>query len=225
MPVDTTSLARTIVGVADAMEHSAPELRALDAAIGDGDLGVTFTLGARAIRRVVVELEQVEPATLLVACGRAFANANPSTMGALLGAGLNAAGVAVRGRIQLDAADFEAMGSAACNAIQTLGRAELGQKTVLDALRPSIEALAATTGRGSLEVVAAMRAAAEEGAASMDAKKSQIGRASWLGERSRGRRDPGAQSWVLMLAAVEAMLGTPDSAMAEMTSAERKDEA
>lgn len=213
MAVDTADLARVVVGVAAFMEESAPELRALDAAIGDGDLGVTFTLGARAVRRVVAGLEQVEPATLLVACGRAFANANPSTMGALLGAGLTAAGRAVRGRVSLEPADFAAMASEAREAIQSLGLAEPGQKTVLDALVPSIGALAAAVaaGRGSLEAVSAMRAAALEGAAAMDPVESQIGRASWLGERSRGKRDPGAQSWVLILTAVERMLDSNGS--------------
>ena len=213
MAVDTASLARIVVGVAAFMEESAPELRALDAAIGDGDLGVTFTLGARAVRRVVAELEEAEPATLLVACGRAFANANPSTMGALLGAGLSAAGGVVRGRVSLERTDFEAMASAARDAIQSLGLAEPGQKTVLDALVPSIGALAAAVaaGRGSLQVVSAMRAAAFEGAAAMDPVESQIGRASWLGERSRGKRDPGAQSWVMILTAVERMLDADGS--------------
>lgn len=228
MAVDTSSLARFIVGVAEAMEAAAPELRVLDAAIGDGDLGVTFTLGARAVRRVVAELEQGEPATLLVACGRAFANANPSTMGALLGAALGAAGAAVRGRVELSPADFELMGTAACDAIRTLGRAEPGQKTLLDALIPSLDALSAAVaeGRDPVETVAATRAAAAAGAAAMDPVESQIGRAAWLGERSRGKRDPGAQSWVMMLSAVERMLGASavtaaDSAPAERTPAER----
>lgn len=190
------------------MEDAAPKLRALDAAIGDGDLGVTFTLGARAIGRVVGELEHVEPATLLVACGRAFANANPSTMGALIGAGLTAAGATVRGHISLSPADFEAMGIAAYEAIRTLGRAERGQKTLLDALFPSIEALAdeVRTGSDPLTAVRSMRNAAEQGAAEMDAAQSQIGRASWLGERSRGKRDPGAESWAMILRAIERLL-------------------
>src|SRR5262249_45272270 len=141
MTLDAKTLAELIRRVSTDMTEMAGEVRALDAAMGDGDLGLTLTLGARAIQATVAELEDVEPATLLSSCARAVATANPSTMAALVGAGLAAAGASLRGRLVLSGGECVVAARAAYESMRRLGKSEPGQKTILDSMGPSVDAL------------------------------------------------------------------------------------
>ncbi len=177
------------------------ELRDLDQALGDGDLGITVSLGAGAIIEALDELgDDATPSEIARACAKAFANANPSTMAALVAGGLLAGSKAWAGRDDVDVAAAAEFVRAAGENISQRGKSQLGDKTILDAILPAADALAAATdGR---EGLAAAVAAAERAVLETQNLQSRRGRASWLQERSIGLKDPGAtamwrylQSW------------------------------
>jgi dihydroxyacetone kinase-like protein len=177
------------------------ELRDLDSAIGDGDLGITVSRGAEAARKAIAALPpESTPSEVLRALATAIASANPSSFAALVATGLLAASRSIAGSASLTASDVVTMAKQAVPAIAKRGKAEVGDKTVLDALVPSIAALEASTADGALEaMIAAARKAIDDTAAAVSRK----GRAAWLGERTIGHPDPGATAYLRFLEAVE----------------------
>ena len=180
--------------VLEKLEGSAEELNRLDAAVGDGDLGVTMTLGCRAVRKLMPEVVSQDIGTIVARSGMAFNGAAPSTMGALLAIGAMRAGREVKGAQQIDLAMLAKMTRAAHLGIKEKGQAERGDKTMLDALGPSADALEAATaeGRSLRDAVHAASAAAKAGVEATIPLKAKSGRAAWITERTAGQPDPGA---------------------------------
>jgi dihydroxyacetone kinase-like protein len=181
--------------------ESRDELRDLDAALGDGDLGVTVSKGCEAVRAGLANLTKPSPADVLRTAGTAFASANPSTMAALVGGALLTGAKTVAEATDLGPGDVIAFARAAAASIATRGKAQLGDKTILDAILPSLDALDATTEGDRLEsmVTAAQRAVDET-----TPLQSRRGRAAWIGERGAGHPDPGATAYVRLLEALHA---------------------
>ncbi|MGH1524168.1 DAK2 domain-containing protein [Leifsonia sp. L25] len=176
------------------------ELRDLDTALGDGDLGITVALGADAI---IEALANAVPGTSLEdttrACAKAFANANPSTMAALVAGALLAGSRLLAGLSEVTTADASRFTQAAAENISKRGKATVGDKTIVDALVPAGAALASSeTASVALEnaIEAANRAVIDT-----TALQSRRGRASWLQERSIGLQDPGATAFLRFLQA------------------------
>lgn len=188
------------------LAESRDELRRLDAALGDGDLGITIEKGCAAVRASLAELEDPSPADVLRASAKAFATANPSTFAALTGGGLLAAAKAVADAPELGRDEAATVARAVTDSIAARGKAELGDKTVLDALAPSVEALEACDG-DDRAALAAMVDAARRGVEETASAESRRGRASWLRERSAGRQDPGATAYLRLLEALAAADG------------------
>lgn len=180
------------------LAESRDELRRLDADLGDGDLGITVEKGCGAVRAKLAELADPSPAEVLRAAGSAFATANPSTFAALTGGGLLAAAKAVADADELARDTALTIARAVADSIKTRGKAELGDKTVLDALVPSVEALDRAEG-DDRAALGAMVDAARAGVAESASSESRRGRASWLQERSAGHPDPGATAYVRFL--------------------------
>lgn len=200
-------LAALLDGSLATLAASADELRDLDAALGDGDLGITVGKGCDAVRAKLADLSESSPADVLRAAGATFASANPSTLAALVGGGLLAAANAVADVPELASPDVLRLGRAAADSIAARGKAQPGDKTILDALLPSLDALERADGDGR-PAIAAMVDAARAGVEETAARQSQRGRASWLGERSIGRPDPGATAYVRFLESVAETLST-----------------
>ena len=120
-------------------------------------------------------------------------------------------GTAVTGKAELEPADWAAALDAAVNGVQARGKAEPGDKTMVDALLPARDALAAALGDGASLGDALRRSAdaAEEGMQQTTPLVARKGRASYLGERSAGHQDPGATSSYLLLRAAADSLGGP----------------
>jgi phosphoenolpyruvate---glycerone phosphotransferase subunit DhaL len=193
-------LVRTIDGALAHLEGQADELRDLDAALGDGDLGITVASGCQAVRAVLAELpEDAPPAQVLKAAAGAFAKANPSTMAALVGGALLAAARGLGDSDEVDRAAALAIGLAAAESIATRGKAQLGDKTILDALVPSLDAMQAASDAPLAAGIDAARRAVEE----TRSLQSMRGRASWMGERSKGLQDPGATAYLRFLEGLE----------------------
>ena len=183
------------------LAESRDELRDLDAALGDGDLGVTVSKGCEAVRARLADLTEPSPADMLRTAGTAFASANPSTMAALVGGAMLAGAKTVAEATDLTHSDTVAFVRAAAASIATRGKAQLGDKTILDAILPSLDALDATTDGDRLEaMVTAARRAVDE----TTPLQSRRGRAAWIGERSAGHPDPGATAYLRLLEALHA---------------------
>lgn len=173
----------------------------LDGAMGDGDQGVTMAIGFGAIQHGLAALQGQDIGTILTTSGLAFNGTAASTIGALLATAWLRAGKEVKGKTAIGLADLAAMAAAAAAGIQARGKAQLGDKTVLDALVPAAEALqtAAAQGTPLHTALAQALAAAEAGLAATIPLKAKVGRAAWIAERSVGHQDPGATSFALML--------------------------
>ena len=182
----------------------------LDAAIGDGDHGINLDRG---FALVVVRLDAGELPTeaagsLVTAIGRTIIGSVGGASGALYARALLRAGgcldEATRGGRRVATPDVAAALDAAVEGIVALGRARVGEKTMLDALVPAAVALrsAADADLPLASAAARAAAAAEEGAQATIPLLATKGRASYLGERSIGHLDPGAASSALLLQAL-----------------------
>ena len=180
---------------------SEEELRDLDAAVGDGDLGITVSRGSIAAREAMRSLPEAStPAEILRALATAISSASPSSFGALVASGLLAASRSVAGSRTLSKDDVVTIAQQAEAAVQKRGKSALGDKTVLDALIPSVRALEGSTPEAGL---AAMISAARQGIDETTPSVSRRGRAAWLGERAQGHPDPGAVAYLRFLEALE----------------------
>jgi dihydroxyacetone kinase len=200
-------LLQAILAAADAVEAAREPLCALDAAAGDGDHGVTMAIGARNIRRQL-ETAPDDPAQLLrqtaLAMGAVGGAIGPIYARALLAM---AAEVAAEPTGQAgSASSLRRCADAAVSAVVAIGGAKAGDKTVLDALLPARDALAAAEASGTSPDVAVREAAqaARVGAEATAGMVATVGRAARLGERSRGQADAGATSLAIILGALAA---------------------
>jgi len=179
----------------------ADRLRELDAASGDGDLGVTMTIGWNAVRATLPSLPRDDIGALLAQTGMSFNKAAASTFGVLLATALMRAGRELKGASEVGLPETIKAFEAATQGVRERGKAEVGDKTMLDALAPAIEALRRVQGEGQ-PLAAALDAAAQaaaEGARATAGKTPKFGRASWLGPRAAEVQDPGATAVALML--------------------------
>jgi phosphoenolpyruvate---glycerone phosphotransferase subunit DhaL len=199
MSVSSNDLRGTVSRALEALPAHADELRDLDAALGDGDLGITVQAGAKAVVAAWAALPpEASINELLLAAGKAFSTANPSTFAALVGGGLLAAAKTMAGKDTLGKDEALAIGRAVAARIVERGKSKLGDKTVLDALLPSLDVLEASQGDAQASL-AAMIAKAQQQIEATAPLQSQKGRAAWVQERSIGHPDPGATAYLRFL--------------------------
>lgn len=179
-------------------------LTSLDQALGDGDMGITMGKIAAALLDYVDQTPVEDIGQWLAKAGMTANRAGPSTMGTLTATALMRAGKAVKGKRELTADDLVAMFNAADQGMQDRGKAKPGDKTIIDAIHPAAQAFEVAIGAGASLQEAGSQAlrAAEEGRDSVTPLRSKIGRASWVGERTEGKLDPGCAMFVLVLKAV-----------------------
>jgi phosphoenolpyruvate---glycerone phosphotransferase subunit DhaL len=182
----------------------AEDLRQLDASAGDGDLGVTMTIGWGAVREALPGLGQGDVGTLLAEAGMTFNKAAASTFGVLLATALMRAGRDLRGADEIGLAEAIKGAEAGFAGVRERGKANVGDKTMLDAMAPAIEAMRQAEARGEslADALAAAATAAGIAAASTAGMTPRFGRASWLGERAAAVQDPGATAVAIMLKAL-----------------------
>jgi phosphoenolpyruvate---glycerone phosphotransferase subunit DhaL len=179
-------------------EHRA-ELVRLDTAIGDGDHGTNMDRG---MRKAVEKLDGTageDIGALLKAVGMALVSSVGGAAGPLYGTLFLQMGMASAGRAELDLAGWTAALEAGVKGVQMRGKAEPGDKTMVDALVPALEALRAAEGSGLADALRRSADAAEEGMRATTPLEARRGRASYLGPRSVGHQDPGATSTQLLL--------------------------
>ncbi len=196
---DGPGVAGAIRAVAAAIADEHVELTRLDREIGDGDHGENMNRGFKA---VVAKLD-ADPGTAPGAVLKLVAMTLMSTVGGasgpLYGTAFLRAATAVGDTDQLDAAAIGAALAAALGGVQARGKAVPGDKTMVDALVPAVEA---AQGDSVAEVLQAAAAAAHDAVATTIPLVARKGRASYLGERSAGHADPGATSTAVILGAL-----------------------
>ena len=203
--VSGEAVAAAVQRVSREVMHHEEQLTALDQAMGDGDLGITLT-------KIGAALDEFARSTpidddigkWLGKAGMTANRAGSSSFGTVLATALMRGGRTVMGKSELAPEDLAALFEAADIGVQERGKAKLGDKTLVDALHPASEAFAAAVAQGEPLSAAgqAAVAAAEEGRDSVTALRSKIGRASWVGERSKGKVDAGCEALVVILRAL-----------------------
>ncbi len=210
--IDPRRLSQMLVFVANEIARREAELNALDAAVGDGDHGITMRIGFEAIRD---RLTQLDPATpidgILRESGSAFLGATGGAIGVVMGKMLMAGGKALQGVQEIRAPDFLLLLASMETSVATTGKVKPGDRTILDAIHA---AAAATTANGSgtndlATMVDLAASAAQEAARGTAEMLCRVGRASRLGNRVLGHPDPGATSFAVILRAMHDWITSP----------------
>jgi dihydroxyacetone kinase-like protein len=185
---------------AEIEEHRA-ELVRLDTAIGDGDHGTNMDRGMRKALANLDTLEGDDIGGALKSVGMALVSSVGGAAGPLYGTLFLQMGAATAGADTLDVAALADALEGGVKGVQARGKAEPGDKTMIDALLPAVAALREAAGGGTSVSEAVGRAAdaAEEGMKATIPMEARKGRASYLGPRSVGHQDPGATSSYLLL--------------------------
>ena len=179
-------------------------LTRLDAAIGDADHGNNLDRGFTAIRQALAESSPAAPGELLTLAGTTLIRKVGGASGPLYGSALRQVGKALGAAERVTLAELPAALEVGLQAVRRLGSAELGDKTMVDALAPACATLsrAVTDGIKPLEALRLAADAAEQGAKDTVSMQARKGRASYLGPRSIGHQDPGATSTALIIGAL-----------------------
>ncbi|MGF6774035.1 dihydroxyacetone kinase-like protein [Paraburkholderia sp. GAS199] len=206
MSISCGELRAVLTRALSTLPTHAEELRELDAALGDGDLGITVQAGSKAVVAALAALPETAAVNeMLLAAGKAFSTANPSTFAALIGGGLLAAAKTMVGKTEVGKDEALAIGRAVAARIVERGKSQVGDKTVLDALVPSLDVLDASQGDAQA-LLAKMIDTARERIEATSGLQSQKGRAAWVQERSIGHPDPGATAYLRFLEALRVAL-------------------
>jgi len=186
-------------------------LTELDSAIGDADHGINMNRGMTAVVGKLDGLADADIAATMKTIGMTLVSTVGGAGGPLYGTLFLRFGTSTAEKDRLELADWAAMIAEGVEGVRARGKAELGDKTMLDALTPARDALAgaASDGTAFADALTAAAAAAETGMEATIPLVARKGRASYLGERSAGHQDPGAtSSWMLMRTAAETLAGT-----------------
>jgi dihydroxyacetone kinase-like protein len=202
--ITTATIETWLQRAATMLDQNKTYLTALDAAIGDADHGVNIARGFGAVVQKLAAQPGQPPGVLFKSAGITLMSTVGGASGMLYGNFFLKAANVAGDRTTLDAADLLAVLEAGRDGVIQRGRAEVGDKTMVDAWTPALAALRAALEAGLPFAVALEQcaAAAEEGMYATIPLLARKGRASYLGERSVGHQDPGATSSYLILRAL-----------------------
>ena len=197
--ITTDSIKTAATKIAQLMEESADELNAADGLLGDGDLGITMVRGFREIIEVRDSLPD-DVGMALFQCAKAFTKSSGSSYGTLLATGLMSVAKKKKGQQEIQVEEISALLNDALDAMKQRGKAELGDKTVLDVIAASSQA-AKDQSDGS-SVIKAINDAVTSTIDEFRSRQSKIGRARIFSEKSIGLNDPGMLAFRKMLEAL-----------------------
>jgi len=206
MAVSTQDVVRWVEALQQVFVENREMLTALDSALGDGDCGVSMERGFTAAHAELSAQPPPDPRAAFQSVAAVLIRTMGGASGPLYGTFFLRAGAACAGKSELAAADVVALFQAGVEGLQQRGKAEPGDKTMLDAWLPALDAMrrALEEGSGLAEILERGAAAAEAGMRATIAMQARKGRASYLGDRSIGHQDAGATgSYLLLKAAAE----------------------
>jgi dihydroxyacetone kinase-like protein len=195
---------------AEQVDENKSYLTRLDSAIGDGDHGTNMERGMRKALERLDGVEGDDIGAALKEVGTALVSSVGGAGGPLYGTFFIRMGSTASGKSELDLSEWAAALDAGVKGVQARGKAEPGDKTMVDALLPAVEAVrqAAEQGADASDGLRRSAAAAEEGMKATVPLVARKGRASYLGERSAGHQDPGATSSYLLLKSAAEVMGS-----------------
>ena len=201
MPVNRDDALEWIKNCAAVLSENREYLIDLDAAIGDADHGANMDRGFKAVMTKMPDMSDKDIGTVFKTVGMTLLSTVGGAGGPLYGTFFIQAGMKSAGKMELTLEDWTAAMDAALAGIVMRGKAELGDKTMVDALTPALDALKQAL-QDNISMNQALTNAAEaarEGMVNTTPLVARKGRASYLGERSAGHQDPGATSSYLIL--------------------------
>lgn len=207
MGITTAEFVAALDTFADRIHAARDELTALDSAIGDADHGINMDRGMTAVRANLPTLRDGQAGALFKQVGRTLISTVGGASGPLYGTFFLRLGTTLGETEDVAPADFAHGLRAGLDGIVGLGKANLDDKTMVDAMTPAVEAMEAGA---EADLGAALAAAADAAAAGRDRITPLVarkGRASYLGERSAGHQDPGATSATILFEALRDQLG------------------
>ncbi|WP_442815139.1 dihydroxyacetone kinase subunit DhaL [Streptomyces sp. NBC_01298] len=211
--LDTAYFRRWIAETNRLVRRDSARLTELDAVIGDGDHGANLVRGFGAVGAAVAEQRPTTPGALLTLAGTTLTNTVGGASGPLFGTALRRTGKVLGDTGTPTVTELGAALGAGLKSVQKLGGAELGDATLVDALAPAVTALAEAgeADRPLREALDEAVRAARAGADATEALEARKGRASYLGERSIGHQDAGANSVALLMEALRAAVDAPEA--------------
>ncbi|MDD7963902.1 dihydroxyacetone kinase subunit DhaL [Actinomycetospora lemnae] len=212
--VDNDTLQRWLRAFAASVAEQKDALTALDAAIGDADHGANMDRGMAAVVAFLDATPPADPAALFKQTGMTLVKSVGGASGPLYGTLFLRMAPATGGAGALEPDVFAKALRAGLDGVVARGKAELGDKTMVDALAPALDALDAALAAGEplAEALRAASDAADRGRDETTPMLARKGRASYLGERSIGHQDPGATSAALLLAAAASVVADQEAA-------------
>ncbi|MEV7285037.1 dihydroxyacetone kinase subunit DhaL [Streptomyces sp. NPDC093252] len=192
--LDADFFRRWMTDAAASVAREADRLTALDSPIGDADHGSNMNRGFAAVSAALAQEAPDTPGGVLLLAAKQLISKVGGASGPLYGTLLRRTGKALGDAPEVSEEEFAGALRTGVEAVMTLGGAAPGDKTMIDALVPAVDALG--------DSFAAARTAAERGAEATTPLQARKGRASYLGERSIGHQDPGATSAALLIAAL-----------------------
>ncbi len=201
MPITTEDTVRWLQSLAQVLHENRDYLTQLDSAIGDADHGINMDRGFKAVSDKLPSLTNMDIGSILKTVGTTLVSTVGGASGPLYGTAFLRAGMATSGKHELNEADVVGMLEVFLEGIKARGKAQPGEKTMVDALTPALAAAreAEAQGLGLKEVLQHATDAAETGMKATIPMLATKGRASYLGERSIGHQDPGAtSSWLIL---------------------------
>ncbi len=201
MSISRNAVVAWIEAVAAGLKANKDYLTQLDAAIGDADHGTNMDRGFQAVLTKLPGVADKDIGTVLKTVGMTLVSTVGGAGGPLYGTFFMQMGTTATGKLELTLADWATALEAAVGGVVMRGKANLGDKTMVDALTPAVAALKAAAAEGASLPEALQRSAqaAEQGMLATTPLVARKGRASYLGERSAGHQDPGATSSHLIL--------------------------
>jgi phosphoenolpyruvate---glycerone phosphotransferase subunit DhaL len=198
--IDGNKVTEALIAVTYVIESNKDYLCALDSEVGDGDHGVSMTIGMRTARKALQALQNPTPETAFRTVAEAYADEVGAASGVLYETAFEAAAKACAGKSNLDSSeDWATVLEAIANEIQTIGKVELGDKTMFDAWKPAATAMREASSKPLSEAFSMSVSAALKGVEDTKNLIPKKGRASRLGERARGYQDAGATSAYLII--------------------------
>ncbi len=199
--ITTPQMLQALKTMCDTIENEKEYLSELDGAIGDGDHGVNMAKCFRLVKNKLAESSAEDIGTLFKDVGMVVLNSVGGAMGALYGTFFLKLSQESAGKSDLNLSDLVAMLQTGERGILEIGKAKLGDKTLIDTLSPAVRAIeaAANEDKELSRALADFELAAKQGMESTREMVAKIGRASRLGERTVGHQDAGATSCYLIL--------------------------
>jgi dihydroxyacetone kinase-like protein len=206
MPITTEDTLQWLQQLAQVLQENREYLTQLDSAIGDADHGINMDRGFKAVMEKLPASEETDIGSLLKLVGTTLVSTVGGASGPLYGTAFLRASIALAGKREMYESDYILLLETAVEGIKARGKAQPGEKTMLDALVPALAAAkeAEAAHLNLAQIARRASEAAEEGMKATIPLVATKGRASYLGERSVGHQDPGAtSSWLILKSLAE----------------------